>query len=148
MNILKQSRFFRTVTLASATLILAPSLTQAEEHAAPTTIIDAMDMMQDSYRVAGRAIRKPEENLDRLLEAAHAMQKGAIAAKGMTLKPEGEVGNPVEFQMRYRLGMVKTLAALAEFEEALLMKDFDAAKTAFDKVKASKSEGHDEFRVE
>ncbi|MEM7673312.1 MAG: cytochrome b562 [Verrucomicrobiota bacterium] len=144
MNSLKRATTW--VMLGIALLAnTTPHSTQAQ-----TELQDAMDQMQDAYRTVGRALRKPQENLSKLLDAAQAMQEGAIKSKALEVEiPPGTPDEQTdEYQLKYRILMNESLLALVQFEQALLKNDFDAAKKAFAAVKASKADGHDAFKVD
>ncbi|MEM9025411.1 MAG: hypothetical protein AAGB06_00610 [Verrucomicrobiota bacterium] len=127
--------------------LLANTIPQSAR--AQTELQDAMDQMQDAYRTVGRALRKPEENLAKLLDAAQAMQEGAIKSKALEVEiPPGIPNEQInQYQLQFRILMNESLLALVQFEQALLKEDFDAAKKAFAAVRASKADGHDAFEV-
>ena len=131
-------------TLIAAAFISAPPSLSADGDHSP--VEDAMESMQSAYRKVGRAMRKPEENAEQLLAWVQEMQVGAVAAKVMDIHIPNGMGSVEEVQKKYRMEMTRTVIALVKLEQALLAGDFEAAKAAFDKVKALKSEGHDTFK--
>lgn len=133
------------LALLVSACVFAPATYASEDH---TPVEDTMDAMQSAYRKVGRAMRKPAENLTDLLGWVQEMQMGAVAAKVMEIKIPAGMGDAAAVQKKYRLEMTKTVIALVELEQTLLEEDFEAAKAAFDKVKALKSEGHDQFKIE
>ncbi|MGB0370376.1 MAG: cytochrome b562 [Opitutales bacterium] len=139
----------KRTSLAALCMLILTSALPLTSHAGGN-LHDLMEEMQDAYRVAGRAIRSPEENLAKLLDAAQTMQEGAVLSKKVEVElPDGApIADADAYQVKYKIAMTKTLLALVQFEQALLMKDFDAAKTAWAAVKASKGEGHDEFKID
>lgn len=128
--------------------VLALALPNAAQADGP--LEEVMEEMQSSYRLVGRALRKPAENLDTMLKVAQDMQLAAVKAKGMEveLPPNASSSDAAAYQKQYRVMMLQSILALVQFEEALLREDYDAAKVAWDAVRASKSDGHDKFKVE
>ncbi len=129
-------------------LVTTGPLSQAEDHE-HTPMEQSMEIINDSYRVIARGLRKPDPSQQAtFVEAATTMEAEAVKSREfMPMKiaamPEAEQATAME---SYQKEMDKFIENIRQLKAALEAGDFEKASAAINLLKVDKSEGHEAWK--
>ena len=133
--------------LLAAGLTLAATSRTAPQDDEPTPLQAAMQEMMGGQRAMRRLVRDPAANVEGLVAAASAIQRGALAAYSLPpAAPEGE--DPHRWRIGYQRQILRLLDTALECELAARAGDAELLKAAYARLGEIKAEGHDTYQVD